>query len=126
MTNHISITHALLAVIAGFVFSKYIEHRTQMSKLAGIPTLGPSGFFSSYISAFKFVYNARDIIQDGYKKHYGHAFKVPLLDHWLVVVCGPKMVEDIRKATDDQLSSAEAFAEVRCLALSNPNASSEL
>ncbi|KAL0579192.1 hypothetical protein V5O48_002814 [Marasmius crinis-equi] len=89
-----------------------MEHQAHMRRLAGIPTLGPSGFLSSYLSAFKFVYHARDIIQEGYHKHYGGAFKVPLLDHWLVVVCGPKMVEDVRKATDEQLSSAEAFAEM--------------
>ncbi|KAK7021886.1 hypothetical protein VNI00_017175 [Paramarasmius palmivorus] len=45
-------------------------------------------------------------------KYHGSAFKVPLLDHWLVVVCGPKMIEDVRKASDEQLSSAEAFAEM--------------
>ncbi|KAF9255979.1 cytochrome P450 [Marasmius fiardii PR-910] len=112
MASNISIIYGLLSVLVVFVFSKFVDHRAQMSKLAAIPTLGPSGFLSSYLSAFRFVYHARDIIQEGYQKHYDSAFKVPLLDHWLVVVCGTKMTDDIRKAADDQLSSAEAFAEM--------------
>ncbi|KAG7095855.1 hypothetical protein E1B28_006548 [Marasmius oreades] len=112
MASNVSIVYALLSVFVVFVFSKFVNHRAQMSKLAAIPTLGSSGFLSSYLSAFRFVYHARDIIQEGYQKHYNSAFKVPLLDHWLVVVCGPKMTDEIRKATDEQLSSAEAFAEM--------------
>ena len=41
------------------------------------------------------------------------AFKVPLLDKWVVVVCGPKMCEELRKFRDDELSSFDGIREVR-------------
>ena len=42
----------------------------------------------------------------------GSAFKVPELNRWLVIVSGD-MIEDMRRATDDQLSFLEAVEEVR-------------
>jgi hypothetical protein len=45
-------------------------------------------------------------------KYRGSAFKVPNLSRWLVVVSGPQMIDDIRQASDDQMSFGEAVAEV--------------
>lgn len=42
----------------------------------------------------------------------GTAFKVPMLSQWLVVISGPKMVDDIRRASPDQVDGREAIAEV--------------
>lgn len=36
-----------------------------------------------------------------------------MMSRWMVVVTGPDMVNDIRRATDDQVSFREAVAEVR-------------
>jgi len=41
-------------------------------------------------------------------------FKVPNLNRWLVIVSGPKLVEELRKAPQDQLSFTEAVNEVSC------------
>ena len=45
-------------------------------------------------------------------KYYGTAFKVSTMGRYMVVVSGPDMLEDIRKATDEQLSFRDAVAEV--------------
>ena len=45
-------------------------------------------------------------------KYYGSAFKVPSLQNWTVVVTGPQMLDDIRKASDDQISFDAAALEV--------------
>ncbi|KIJ13827.1 hypothetical protein PAXINDRAFT_13375 [Paxillus involutus ATCC 200175] len=45
------------------------------------------------------------------KCHKGAPFKVARLYRWLVVVSGPQFVEDVRKASDDELSFAEATNE---------------
>lgn len=42
----------------------------------------------------------------------GTAFKVPMLSKWMIVISGPKMVDDIRRATDDQVDFNDAVAEV--------------
>ncbi|KAI5983079.1 cytochrome P450 [Pisolithus marmoratus] len=77
------------------------------SKLDHIPSVGYSSWLGSYISAFKFVRNAAQILQEGYAKHKGKPFKVPTLNRWIVVI-GRHHLEDIKKFTDDELSSLEA------------------
>ncbi|KAG7449769.1 cytochrome P450 [Guyanagaster necrorhizus] len=73
-------------------------------KLKAIPTVGPSGFISSWIGAFRFLFHGREIIQEGYSKYRGSAFKVPLVDRWMVIVSGDQHIDDMRKALPDHLS----------------------
>ena len=42
-------------------------------------------------------------------------FKVALFDQWMVVVNGRKLVDDLRKRPDDELSFNEAIEEVRAV-----------
>lgn len=51
------------------------------------------------------------MVQEGYEKFNGHAFKIPTPSKWIVVVSGREMVEDIRRATEDQLSFRKAVME---------------
>lgn len=46
-------------------------------------------------------------------QYKGRAFRVATFDHWLVIVSGPKLIDDIRRAADDELSFDEAANEVR-------------
>ena len=46
-------------------------------------------------------------------QYYGSAFKVPLVGEWLVLVSGPQMVDDIRRAGANDMSFDDATAEVR-------------
>ncbi|KAG2005639.1 cytochrome P450 [Coprinopsis cinerea AmutBmut pab1-1] len=76
-------------------------------KLRHIPTVGSDSFITSYISAWKFMVNGHQMIQEGYEKYPGKTFKVPTLvtpNRWLIIVSGTKLVEDFRKATEEQLS----------------------
>ena len=50
-------------------------------------------------------------------KYKGRAFKIPELFRWHVIVTGPKLIEDLRKAQDDVLSFDEAVIEVRLLVI---------
>jgi hypothetical protein len=40
-------------------------------------------------------------------------FRVPYLDKWVVVLSSPELINDLRKARDDDLSAAHGFAAVR-------------
>ncbi|THH31099.1 hypothetical protein EUX98_g3096 [Antrodiella citrinella] len=51
------------------------------------------------------------MLQEGYDKYKGGAFKVPQLFRWEVIVTGPKLIEELRKAGDDELSFDEAVAD---------------
>ena len=42
-----------------------------------------------------------------------------MLDGWLVVFTGPKLIDELRKSPDDELSSVEGTAEV-CFPVSYP------
>ncbi|PBK90673.1 cytochrome P450 [Armillaria gallica] len=73
-------------------------------KLKSIPTVGSSGIIGSWIDAFKFISHAKEITEEG-QRMYGSIFKVPLLDRWTVVVSGAEKINDIRKASLEELSS---------------------
>ncbi|KAK0202999.1 cytochrome P450 [Desarmillaria ectypa] len=73
-------------------------------RLKLIPTAGSSGIIGSWIDAFNFVFHAKEIIEEGHRM-YGSVFKVPLLDRWTVVVSGAEKINDIRKASPEELAS---------------------
>ncbi|PBK94064.1 cytochrome P450 [Armillaria gallica] len=81
-------------------------------QLKAIPTVGSSGITTSWVDAFKFVHHAKEIIEEGLKLHYGSAFKVPLLDQWVVMVSGPEKINDIRKSSIEQLSFMDASVDM--------------
>jgi hypothetical protein len=47
----------------------------------------------------------------------GKVFKVATLDKWVVVVCSPKLIDELRKAPDDELSFDGAVVDVCSLFL---------
>ncbi|KAH9897770.1 cytochrome P450 [Cubamyces lactineus] len=76
--------------------------------LKSIPAVGGSSLpLLSFIGAINFLVNSKRLLQEGYKKYYGSVFKVPLLEEWVLVVSGSKMVEELRKRPDDELSFSE-------------------
>ncbi|KAF9264409.1 cytochrome P450 [Marasmius fiardii PR-910] len=96
-------------VLATLVARKLLEYWDYYAKLSVIPTVGHNGLLSSYISGFKFFKHGAQILEEGYKKHPAQAFKVPLFDRWMVIVTGRDMIEDLRKAKDDELSFNQAM-----------------
>ncbi|KAI0778803.1 cytochrome P450 [Trametes elegans] len=97
---------ALTGLAAAVVFYVY---RWWTDPLHAIPTVGGSSVpFLSYLSARKFMPNGKRYIEEGYKKYPRSAFKVPLLDKWMVILSGPKMVEEVRLTSDKVLSFSES------------------
>ncbi|KAL9714650.1 hypothetical protein Ac2012v2_001309 [Leucoagaricus gongylophorus] len=88
---------------------KYIQ--AKRSSLNSIPTIGHSGILSSYLTAFKWVTAASELIQEGYDRYPDGIFKVATIDKWMVVVTGRKRLDELRKAPDDALSFQEATDE---------------
>ncbi|KAF9261024.1 cytochrome P450 [Marasmius fiardii PR-910] len=97
-----------LGIFAAYCGYRYLYACHVRSKLHHIPTLGSDGIFSSYATAWRFFKDGRAVIEEGCEK-YGSAFKIPTLDGWQVVVNGPKMLEDMRKAPETELSATKAF-----------------
>lgn len=45
-------------------------------------------------------------------QYFGAAFKIPLISRWAIVITGPEMIEEVRMASDDELSFNEAISDV--------------
>ncbi|TFK91861.1 cytochrome P450 [Polyporus arcularius HHB13444] len=102
------ILYALLVAVVVVYIARW-----RYDPLRSIPTVGgPSIPICSYWSALNFLINARRLLTEGYKRYYGSAFKVALFDQWLVVVSGPKLVDDLRKRPDDEASFTESVEEI--------------
>ncbi|KAF8844228.1 cytochrome P450 [Paxillus ammoniavirescens] len=91
-------------VIAAVVVAKLSER----PNLDAIPTVGSSTWLGSWWAGIQFSTKAADVVRDGYYKHKGTPFKVANGYHWMVILSGPQFVEDVRKASKDELSLAEA------------------
>lgn len=94
-----------LAIVAGI-------DRMRWSKLDYIPSVGPSGRFTSYYGAVKFIMHAKHMIQEGYEQHKEGFFKVPMIDRWVVVVSGPRLLDELRKISDEKLSFDHAMQDI--------------
>ncbi|KAF9001314.1 cytochrome P450 [Cyathus striatus] len=77
-----------------------------------IPTVGPSGRLTSFIGGLRFVLKAKDILREGYYRYPDAIFKVPTIQKWEVVVNGPQLIDDIRRAGDDELSFHHASSDL--------------
>ncbi|KAG6816479.1 hypothetical protein H0H93_008055, partial [Arthromyces matolae] len=89
------------------LYKAWVDRRT----INKIPTIGESGILTSYKGAYDFLFNAREMIQEGYAKHRGSAFKVPGISKWTVIISGRQLVDELRKAPDDVISFTEAAAD---------------
>ncbi|KAI0800573.1 cytochrome P450 [Fomes fomentarius] len=108
MNDPEAVLYALLAVAAAVYIVKW-----RSNPLNVIPTVGgPSAPLLSYIAAFNFLRHGKDLLVHGYQKYHGSAFKVALLDQWMVIVSGSKMVDELRKRPDDELSFIEGVEEL--------------
>ncbi|KAF5343388.1 hypothetical protein D9758_015617 [Tetrapyrgos nigripes] len=109
-TLNIPVLLASLGIL--FLVSKLWRAHLEMVKLDGIPAVGSSGLLSSFISGMRFVKHARELINEGYEKYHGRAFKIRIPNSgWMVVATGPDLVNDIRKASDEYLSGDELLDE---------------
>ncbi|KAM6489258.1 Cytochrome P450 [Amanita muscaria] len=84
---------------------------TTIPQLRSIPTIGPSGPLKSYIGAVRFFFYGQEMLQEGYDKFRGSLFKIPTLTSWLVVGSGDRLIDEIRRAPDENLSPDAATRE---------------
>ncbi|CAL1702631.1 unnamed protein product [Somion occarium] len=87
-------------------------YKWRFGSLSSIPTIGTSDPLFSYFGASRLVRHAREVLQEGYEKYKGGVFKVAMYDRWLVVAGGGKLVEELAKYSDDQMSFMEAAIDV--------------
>ncbi|KAI0080996.1 cytochrome P450 [Panus rudis PR-1116 ss-1] len=95
-------------ILAGLLPILYLLYRWRYVNLYDIPTIGTSAPILSYLGARKYARHAREMLEEGYAKYKGGVFKIATYERWIVVVNGPRMVDELRKFPDDQVSFMEA------------------
>ncbi|TBU42576.1 cytochrome P450 [Dichomitus squalens] len=105
-------TQAVLYAVAAVLVAAYVI-RWRTNPLNSIPTVGgPSAPILCYLSALNFLLHPRELLTEGYQKFHGSVFKVALIDQWLVVVSGSKLVDEVRRHADEQLSFVEGVEDL--------------
>ncbi|KAF8343233.1 cytochrome P450 [Amanita rubescens] len=107
-----NVVTALVTLTVVYFASSIWKTVVNYRKLSAIPTAGGSGLFRSYVNALKFVKHGREIVQEGYDKYRGSLFKVSMPTQWMIVGASPQLIDDIRRAPEDQLSLKDATAEM--------------
>ncbi|KAG6911576.1 hypothetical protein DXG01_011879 [Tephrocybe rancida] len=103
--NHVTVITPLLILL---LISLLIRRQYRQPDYSHIPTVGPSRFPFYFIGAFQFLFNARGQLEKGYKRH-GHApFKVADFRRWHVVVSGPRLLEELKNAPEDEIAFVDA------------------
>lgn len=90
---------------------RLVKSYNKRQELSRIPTVGNSGLFTSYVTAFQFLRDARPLLKAGYQRYKNGLFKVAQMDRWLVIATGDH-VDDLRNARDGILSSEAALADL--------------
>ncbi|KAJ7258283.1 hypothetical protein C8J57DRAFT_1073788, partial [Mycena rebaudengoi] len=73
--------------------------------------VGSKGPISSYVAALHFLYNATDVINQGYREYRNGVFLVPTLLRWDYVANGRKRIEEVASAPEHILSLEESVAD---------------
>ncbi|KAJ7308690.1 cytochrome P450 [Mycena albidolilacea] len=81
-------------------------------RLRKIPTVGTANFFTYFIDTWTSIWRTRDMVAEGYQKFYGGVYKFPQIGGWMIMASGTDMVEDIRRAPDDELSFSQALEDI--------------
>ncbi|KAJ7122772.1 cytochrome P450 [Mycena epipterygia] len=80
-------------------------------KLNFIPTIGSSGMILSYREVFRYLFSAKELINEGYKKYPDTMFRVPGVDRWNVMLPGPALMEEVANAPENELSFYKSINE---------------
>ncbi|KAH8105090.1 cytochrome P450 [Cristinia sonorae] len=91
------------------IFATATWFSSQSRKLNHIPSLTTDLPILSLIGVFRCLFQSNDLIQQGYEKYKGAAFRIPELFRWHVLVSGKTMVDELRKANDDELNFMDAM-----------------
>ncbi|EJD49195.1 cytochrome P450 [Auricularia subglabra TFB-10046 SS5] len=77
-----------------------------------IPVIGVgSGLFATQVASVRSVKSFQNWIADGYRQYKAGVFKVRSFRDWLIIISGPELIDELRRAPDDVLSFREAVAD---------------
>ncbi|KAH9000281.1 cytochrome P450 [Lactarius akahatsu] len=96
-----------------FIVSLFASWYRRDPLLNAIPTVGFSDPILSYYSALRFNIDGLPMLKYGYENARRGVFKIAGFRRWMVLISGPELVEDVRKAPDDVLSVNASTVELK-------------
>ncbi|TFK98867.1 hypothetical protein BDV98DRAFT_657789 [Pterulicium gracile] len=79
------------------------------TNLDHVPALGRSGMISSYFDLRLLRRDGVKLVARACRDLQVQMFKIPFLAYWAVVVCSPKVIDEIKNGKDDELSFHEVY-----------------
>ncbi|KAJ6516233.1 cytochrome P450 [Mycena sanguinolenta] len=76
-----------------------------------IPTLGSSNAILSFREVCRYIFGAKELCQEGYKKYPEGLFRVPNVDRWNVMATGRELMDEIASAPESELSFYQSINE---------------
>ncbi|EKM50984.1 uncharacterized protein PHACADRAFT_187601 [Phanerochaete carnosa HHB-10118-sp] len=98
-----------ISIITGLISFGLVIYYLRQDKLQHIPSPGPTGPISSWFAAYRYVRHGFEVVDEGYRKYKGRVFRIADLTHWIVVVTSPALIQELRKAPEEQLSFKEGI-----------------
>lgn len=89
----------------------YLLNWLKGSKYKSVPALGPTAPLLSYWGAIRFFLDAQGMLQEGQLKYGGRPFRIATRRYWQYIVSSPKLIDELRRAPDDELSFLDAVNE---------------
>ncbi|KAJ7047698.1 cytochrome P450 [Mycena alexandri] len=102
---------ALAYGLAGIVGAYAITKALSGPNLSGVPSLGSSNAILSFREVFRYIFGAKELCDEGYKKYPDGMFKVPNVDRWNVMATGRVLMDEIANAPESELSFYESINE---------------
>ncbi|KAL0568867.1 hypothetical protein V5O48_013108 [Marasmius crinis-equi] len=109
--SSLSLSQLGIGALVFYLAYRYVAARRARSELDRIPTVGHDGIIMSYLTAWRTFTDCFNLIDEGCRKYPGGAFKIPTFTGWRVIVNGPNLINDLRRATDEEMSMDQAIFE---------------
>ncbi|KAF8467577.1 cytochrome P450 [Russula ochroleuca] len=94
-----------VSILAGVLVVVSLSRYFRSDLLDAIPTVGFSGPLLSYFSALQFNFDGIRMLKEGYQKTRPGLFKIAGFRRWMVLAGGSELIEDVKRAPDDVLST---------------------
>ncbi|KZS89011.1 cytochrome P450 [Sistotremastrum niveocremeum HHB9708] len=110
----ISHASAWLVVPTLFVFYIWLKNFIiQWTTWVDVPAAGPKGILGPYIGEVRLWFWGDRVLQEGYDQYRDAGFfKVPETGPWRIFATSRELIDELRKAPDDELSFAAATNEI--------------
>ncbi|KAJ3508841.1 hypothetical protein NLJ89_g5533 [Agrocybe chaxingu] len=113
----------LIFIVLGVLLTFYLLLSSERVEpnLKHIRPIGHSSYLLSYIDALKFLYAGPALLRRGYEKVSSFQpgiFKISTLSRWLVVITSTQHIEELRKAPEEEVTSAVPGDDTDALLLS--------